>query len=120
MEPTRATKYHYESLSQENEIRVLVLQPGRAADPLQCHLMRVSLDDPPQYEALSYVWGDASKKDEILCDNGTLAITTNLHTALRYIREKETERIIWADAICETISCSSSRTVLMSGRHQPG
>lgn len=61
----KSAKYHYEALTQEREIRVLVLQSGRAEDFLQCHLKHVSLDDPLPYEALSYVWGDPNKKDQI-------------------------------------------------------
>ncbi|PMD42116.1 hypothetical protein L207DRAFT_376915, partial [Hyaloscypha variabilis F] len=81
-------------------IRVLVLEPGCADDYLKCHLKHVSLDDPLPYEALSYVWGDSNKKDQIHCGNGTLSVTINLHSALRHIRAEETERVVWADAVC--------------------
>lgn len=81
-----------------------MLQPGRLDDYLQCHLKHVSLNNPPPYEALSYVWGDARKKDQLRCGNGALAVTGNLHTALRYLRSEANERVIWADAICEIVT----------------
>jgi hypothetical protein len=109
MDPSKSNEYHYEPLVHEEDIRVLVLQPGRGNESLQCHLKHVSLAKPPPYEALSYVWGDATRKDQIHCDNGTLAVTTNLHIALRYLRNEVTERVIWADAICEIDSRTYSR-----------
>jgi hypothetical protein len=103
MDILKSAKYHYEALAQEREIRVLVLEPGRADDYLKCHLKHVSLDDPLPYEALSYFWGDPNKKDQIHCGNGTLSVTINLHSALRHIRAEETERVVWADAVCEIV-----------------
>ena len=84
MDILKSAKYHYEALAQEREIRVLVLELGRADDYLKCHLKHVSLDDPLPYEALSYFWGDPNKKDQIHCGNGTLLVTINLHSALRH------------------------------------
>lgn len=103
MDTLNSAKYHYKALEQEREIRVLVLLPGGSDDYPQCHLKRVCLDDPPPYEALSYVWGDPRENDQIHCGNGTLSVTINLHSALRHLRVEETERVIWVDAICEII-----------------
>ncbi|PVH78974.1 hypothetical protein DL98DRAFT_572758 [Cadophora sp. DSE1049] len=39
-------------------IRLLTLHPStNSADQIRCTLTKVSLDDKPQYEALSYAWG---------------------------------------------------------------
>jgi hypothetical protein len=40
-----------------SQIRSLSLFPGEFDDPIGAALHTVSLDDSPQYEALSYVWG---------------------------------------------------------------
>jgi hypothetical protein len=40
-----------------HETRLLTLQPGTFADHIRCSLTRVSLDECPEYEALSYTWG---------------------------------------------------------------
>ncbi len=47
------------------EIRVLTVLPGKASDSLVCTFETVSLDTQPEYDALSYVWGDGSVKKPI-------------------------------------------------------
>lgn len=53
----------YEStrLSPErHEVRILTILPSRyLADQVSCTMNRVSLDDDPSYEALSYTWSDS-------------------------------------------------------------
>jgi hypothetical protein len=93
--------YIYKKLDpQRREIRLCTLQPGSGDDPVNCTLTTVSLDDKPRYEAVSYVWGDASMRQEIVVDSKSLLVTVNLHTALRYLRWKDRPRVLWADAIC--------------------
>ncbi|EUC34830.1 hypothetical protein COCCADRAFT_92369, partial [Bipolaris zeicola 26-R-13] len=76
-----------------------------------------------EYIALSYVWGDPRKTEPIrlgyqkLLTSETAStrppvpspgadfyksfqITTNLYTALRYLRDRDSKRILWVDAIC--------------------
>lgn len=81
--------------------RVLILLPGRPKDTIECHLKHVFLDDEPEYEALSYTWGDDKlPKQLIRCDGGKLGILPNLYDALRHFRKPKVKRVIWADAIC--------------------
>jgi len=51
--------YGFARLNANNhEIRLLTLLPSRyIADQPQCRLKRVSLNENPKYEALSYTWG---------------------------------------------------------------
>ncbi|KAF3038977.1 hypothetical protein E8E12_002657 [Didymella heteroderae] len=49
---------------------------------LHCSFSIVSLDDDPQYDALSYVWGDTSEACHINLDGMTISVTANLHKAL--------------------------------------
>ena len=98
--------------STEPQIRLLNLFPGKGSEELRCSLQIVKpfenlniLKASPQrakhpYEALSYVWGDAKMRDEIICDGKTLSITLSLANALRRVRRPETERVLWADGIC--------------------
>jgi hypothetical protein len=66
---------------------------------------RVSLDDDDfsntisSYEALSYTWGTKEFKHNILVKNSQLKVTANLFQALRHLRDKETTRTLWIDAI---------------------
>ncbi len=93
--------YSYNKLDpQRREIRLCTLHPGSLDDPLVCTLSTISLDDKPEYETLSYVWGDPTFNKEIRENGDVLRVTTSLHTALRYLRFTENPRVIWADGIC--------------------
>ncbi|EON68682.1 hypothetical protein W97_07940 [Coniosporium apollinis CBS 100218] len=93
------------------EIRLLIVpyaEVGHDA-PIRCSLVQASLDKAPKYEALSYVWGDASDSVPLQIGNHTLQITRNLDTTLRHLRnpgviskgpDTSTVRAIWIDAIC--------------------
>jgi hypothetical protein len=82
------------------QIRLLRLHPGSGASIISGNLVRASLDDKPYYEALSYCWGDAKDQKLVTIDGKDLSITTNLHIALRYLRNEENERTLWIDAVC--------------------
>ncbi|KAI4869753.1 HET-domain-containing protein [Hypoxylon rubiginosum] len=83
-----------------SEIRVLVLQRGKTSDPIRCTLRTVSLDSPPYFEALSYVWGDMSVKKPITVDGEEFQVTVNLESALRALRRPFRQRTLWVDAVC--------------------
>jgi hypothetical protein len=91
------------------QIRILTLLPGSSEDPIKGFLGTMSLDDNPEYEALSYVWGDPKITHLICVDGADYAVTTNLETALRYIRLKDCPRKMWIDAICINQSDISER-----------
>lgn len=111
-------------------IRLMTLLPGTGSDPIQCSLAVVKpisgiriFDKqlkPPDiiyYEALSYVWGDVSKTEQIICDGKLLKITESLAVALRALRQPERSRVLWADGICinqQDTEERSSQVLLMS------
>jgi hypothetical protein len=74
-------------------IRLVTLLPG-----FEYMLTQVSLLDCPCYEALSYCWGDASKRKTIVCNERTLSITESLYNALYYLEDKHC--VLWIDVIC--------------------
>ncbi|KAL2068279.1 hypothetical protein VTL71DRAFT_16377 [Oculimacula yallundae] len=96
--------YTLSSLPQGDWTRVLVLAPGTFEDQIVCSLQLHDLNDDSAdsepYEALSYVWGNASQKHEIQVNGHVMEITSNLFTALQQLRSSQTPRRIWADAIC--------------------
>jgi len=49
--------YEYHRLEYSTSIRVLELLPDKQGAPLRRHIRDVLLDDVPDYEAISYVWG---------------------------------------------------------------
>ena len=69
---------------------------------VSCSLKVVTLDPEPSsaYTALSYVWGDASVTEDINVNGVPFAVTSNLVSALRQIRNSFGEVVLWADAIC--------------------
>jgi hypothetical protein len=78
--------YNYPALK-ENEIRLLQILPGLDSEIVSCILTHVSLDDPPEYAALSYTWGKAPSRS--ICVNGqSLLVTPNLEAALQEFRSR--------------------------------
>lgn len=76
----------YTSQLQGPNIRLLRLAPGEREAPIACSLVDASLDSLPPYEALSYVWGDPTITEPIMCNGLPGRITINLARALRRIR----------------------------------
>ncbi|KAK4099596.1 HET-domain-containing protein [Parathielavia hyrcaniae] len=95
-----ASLYRYKPLSQDDEIRLLQLEPGSGDDHIRFTLHPVRLSNKPLYEAISYCWGDAGETCEVFCEDGLLLVTNNLYTALRHLRREDAVRVLWADAVC--------------------
>lgn len=86
--------------STRQEIRLLHLLPGTWEEPLRCELRVASLNDQPDYQGLSYVWGKPGMGKTIQLDGELFEVTVNLWAALRRLRRPHHERIIWVDAVC--------------------
>ncbi|TVY42784.1 Heterokaryon incompatibility protein 6,OR allele [Lachnellula subtilissima] len=85
----------------QNLIRLLHLSPASSQDDtIKCRFTVVLLDDKPDYEALSYAWGDVTDTRSIEVEGKAVSITSNLHLALQYLRLEDKERALWADALC--------------------
>lgn len=108
--------------SARREIRLLHLLPGDWEEPLECNLQVVSLDDQPHYQGLSYVWGKPGVVKLIQLVGKPFEITVNLWTALRRLRKRHHEHVIWADAICidETNIKERSNQVSLMGQIYSG
>ncbi|KAG4435580.1 hypothetical protein IFR05_008926 [Cadophora sp. M221] len=92
----------YSPLSADRkEIRVLSIHPAtEASDSISCSLTTVSLLEDPVYDALSYVWGDATVPSTIRVDGHPFEATNNLVAGLRELRKSSHSNLIWIDAIC--------------------
>jgi len=102
-------QYRYTPLPWETKpetIRLIKLLPGFSRDQITCTIKQVSLQDRPEYEALSYCWGKADDVQEsiIIKDHHgadfSLPVRTNLFAALQQLRDMEEPKYVWADAIC--------------------
>lgn len=102
------SRCHYVPLEpQIREIRLLTLLPDTPDQIIpRCYLSSHSLDDPPAYNALSYVWGDAATsqapENVVELDGHNFPVTANLFSALRHLRPPPTGQplTLWVDAVC--------------------
>jgi hypothetical protein len=133
----RQDRYSYQPLSDPNaeitiwdayrptpKIRLLHLFPGKGLEPLQGSLDisspfsqlnhgqgQISKDDSVTlYEAISYTWGDGTKKEDIICDGKRQQITASLASTLRRVRLPDRNRVLWADGICINQNDMEERT----------
>lgn len=90
------TSFQYRPIDHSrHEIRVLNILPSEnpSAD-IECDLVHLSLDENPQYEALSYTWNANVFPEVILLDSHTFRITENLKLALRAFRKRTEVRAL--------------------------
>jgi Heterokaryon incompatibility protein (HET) len=92
--------YVYAPIRDSMSIRLLKLYPGRGEDPLIGELVLLPLSESPGHKALSYVWGDSTKSETIICDGKSLSITQSLRRGLEAVRLRADVRILWVDQIC--------------------
>ncbi|KAH8903461.1 HET-domain-containing protein [Coniochaeta sp. PMI_546] len=85
-----------------NSIRLLTLYPSTSADGSRptCSLEAFDLDEAPPFTALSYAWGDASRRKVVQVNGKELSITSALDSALRHLRLPNQGRKLWIDQIC--------------------
>lgn len=99
------------------QIRLFTLLPGNFSDELQIvfheaqwsHQLDTSPELPQEnadraYTALSYVWGSEENPSYVVVQEqsagGIISVTQNLDIALRHLRNRDQERVLWVDAIC--------------------
>jgi hypothetical protein len=82
------------------QIRLLTLQPGTWSDEICCNVRVASFDKHLEYECLSYVWGDPEVRKTINLEGYRFEATENLWLAMRRLRQPESARVFWIDAIC--------------------
>jgi hypothetical protein len=95
-------------------LRVLRVSAGEHGSPLRCSLefadcfstaetdnnAEPSRYPRMEYEALSYCWGDPTRRATITLNDCEHDISANLYVALENIRLSDTERVLWVDALC--------------------
>jgi hypothetical protein len=90
----------------KREIRLIELLPRATNNSSQselapwCNLIYVSLEDKPDYVALSYTWGDPQDAKLITVGHSSVAVTRNLCSALEHLQSDNTVRFMWIDALC--------------------
>ncbi|KAM5342063.1 hypothetical protein ACJ41O_015094 [Fusarium nematophilum] len=99
-EVQRYTYTPLRSSTRSEQFRLLRIHRGADEDDIECELIIHNLDDAPEYEALSYVWGNPLPQARIRLNTGYAEVGPSLHAALRGLRYLDSPRMIWADALC--------------------
>ncbi|UPK95154.1 hypothetical protein LCI18_006089 [Fusarium solani-melongenae] len=113
-------KYSYTPLrssTNSKQFRLLKVHRGADLDEVECELVIHSLDDAPEYEALSYVWGSPVPQARIRLATGYAGVGPSLYAALRGLRYPDSPRMIWADSLCinqADVSERNSQVQIMS------
>ncbi len=86
----------------QDEIRLLILNPGSGGEPISCFLENYAVAKPKRFAALSYVWGHDTPdtRRRILLDGCPVDVTANLYAFLAQHRAEDTCGILWVDALC--------------------
>jgi hypothetical protein len=85
----------------ENALDLVYPDEATDDDAYTCILHTISLDDDTEYDALSYVWGDANDRMPIIVNDQIFLATRSLYEAIKGLHRKGAiEQHIWADAIC--------------------
>lgn len=124
-------RYPGKTLEDDNSIRLIEILPGNDDEPVRCALFNVRLEDStrPEYEALSYYWGDPKARREIEIyesfevldgENTCFLVPENCFSALRRLRRRarhgtpDNNPIFWIDSICIDQGCISERNHQLS------
>ncbi|PVH82006.1 hypothetical protein DL98DRAFT_489244 [Cadophora sp. DSE1049] len=95
----------------DDQFRILQLEPGKKDEVLRCSFIVKSINNPPDYEAISYAWGGNDTQQlnfreiEFLDDQQPpksypISIRTMVHAALYSLRHPTKIRRFWLDALC--------------------
>jgi hypothetical protein len=100
------TRGFYTPLEATDQLRLLLLSRGKFDDPIHGTLMIARLGSNIKFQALSYTWADARGDDSrskiiFLGPRWDMfMVTANCEAALRRLRRKDDDCMVWVDAIC--------------------
>ncbi|RGP65864.1 heterokaryon incompatibility het-6 [Fusarium sporotrichioides] len=119
-----------------SDLRLLELNPGEPKDPLTGAILHRTFQPKegkvPEFDAISYCWGDQSQPDSIALSQenhayleqsfqnqsiGHLPIGRNLAAALRALRHPQRKRLLWCDSICIDQNDLHDRAVQVQKMH---
>ena len=101
-------------LSPNSQIRLLDLQYGDSTALVECSLYVVDLSTAPQYDALSYTWGDPNITRPIKVNGEDFQVTENLEAFLRQRQRERNQRPLWVDAISINQADTQEKSVQVS------
>jgi hypothetical protein len=93
--PSSLSSALYSSLKSYTSTRLFNLHAGSDSDVITGDLYEVDLKTGPEYEAISYVWGDAANLEPIVVNSHTILIRKNLWDCLRRLRHRKSDTSYW-------------------------
>ncbi|GAB1741780.1 hypothetical protein NU219Hw_g7189t1 [Hortaea werneckii] len=107
-------KNPYQPLDNESlEIRLLTVYPATDPSevPVKCSLSHANLskEPKPEYETISYTWGKSTERKTVIIDDISLEVPVSAERAIRRMRLRDQERVLWIDAICVNQADTSER-----------
>ena len=93
--------YTYQRLD-ENEIRLLKVEPGSEDEQIQGTVSHVHFSSPGdlRYETISYCWGDSQRRGTVILDGFQIDVPASSVDALKCMRHPDRHRVLWIDSIC--------------------
>lgn len=105
-EPDSVSPVYPSSLDSNHFRLIYITESEDSSSPIHLRLEEYDLNDYPEYETVSYVWG-GEDADSTLCKPiyvgrfwDAILATSNCSALLHHLRRRGTSRVIWLDAIC--------------------
>ncbi|KAH6697555.1 heterokaryon incompatibility protein-domain-containing protein [Plectosphaerella plurivora] len=100
-DPVASGHFSHPELKNDWDIRLLEILPRGTSSQVRCRLVTIDLDNkPPNYEAMSYTWGNPAKTNIILVNGSPVEVTHNVYNLLYDRSPMFSPRRVWIDAIC--------------------
>ena len=80
--------------------QIRLIRKMSSGSQIRCHLSVFSLDDAPEYKALSYCWGLEEATCRIYVNGEPFSVRPNLFAYLQLLSQAEEEGWIFVDALC--------------------
>ena len=93
-------EWEYLPIRENREIRLFRLRKWIPFFSIRGTLNHVSLNNAPDYEAISYHWGTSSEKRKIYINGVPLIVSLATYDALRGRSSLWQTRLIWIDSVC--------------------
>jgi hypothetical protein len=107
---SKLPRHQYLPIQDPRTIRILALKadsnpcsPRDEAVSIIGHLEIISIDDNPEYEAISYVWGNPTLDHSLtvgLDSKAQIPITKSVYELLQALTPLSGEKKFWIDAVC--------------------
>jgi hypothetical protein len=125
LEVSHSVEYTYAPLSDDsNEIRLLLISSKEIArqsgykGQILCRLNQYNINDAPEYNALSYTWGDTNDRRHIWINDTVMSVTKNLYDFLTTIQHETKICVFWIDAVCINQADDLEKSYQVAMMHQ--